>query len=397
MVAGGLPAVPVRRSRARIVRKALAAAAGAAAVAGLAAWAYTRLRRSWRERRAQEQFERWLAGGPAKEPVIDCQVPISHGQSGEDPECDTVEVPVGLLFECERLMETLREKLGAEEDEVALVEALERHFAGQGEDGEAADGADRGPGAEEAPVLCLPWVDLAALAQLTYWYDRRPRGEEDLAAAAEEAREAKEARQSDAKFGRWTKKVSREKVVYGTVALRYRTRGHLGQQVFRRPAGVDVTRLTTLRRAAALCGHGPLLELVEETMEQLKPKNVAKIPWSEVSKHTSKDDLWLLIDGRVYDVTPFLDIHPGGGQLIVDAAGKESTALFEMTHGEGLRYSLRLLNQFFIGVCDGAEQAPLAVEEKATPEFLDTLRSITGALHTFDEARATGEAQGILR
>uniref|UniRef100_A0A7S0A2T7 Cytochrome b5 heme-binding domain-containing protein n=1 Tax=Pyrodinium bahamense TaxID=73915 RepID=A0A7S0A2T7_9DINO len=132
-------------------------------------------------------------------------------------------------------------------------------------------------------------------------------------------------------------------------------------------------------------------------MEMLKPRNVARIPWSEVEKHASKDDLWLLIDGKVYDVTPFLDIHPGGGHLIVDAAGKDSTALFEMTHGEGLRYSLRLLNQFFIGVCDGAEQACPAVEEKPTPEFLQTLRSITGALHTFDEARATGEAQGILR
>uniref|UniRef100_A0A7S2C6I5 Cytochrome b5 heme-binding domain-containing protein n=1 Tax=Alexandrium andersonii TaxID=327968 RepID=A0A7S2C6I5_9DINO len=179
--------------------------------------------------------------------------------------------------------------------------------------------------------------------------------------------------------------------------MRYRTRGHLGQQVFRRPAGVDVTRLTTLRRAAALCGHGPLLDLVEETMEKLKPKNVAKVPWEEVCQHTSKDDLWLLIDGRVYDVTPFLDIHPGGGQLILDAAGKESTALFELTHGEGLRYSLRLLNQFFIGVCEGKEKAPLAVKDPPTPEFLETLRSITGALHTFDEAKATGEAQGILR
>merc|ERR1719221_2581729 len=120
-------------------------------------------------------------------------------------------------------------------------------------------------------------------------------------------------------------------------------------------------------------------------MDRLQPRNVARIPWAEVQRHTSKDDLWLLIDGKVYDVTPFLNIHPGGGQLIVEAAGKDATSLFEMTHGEGLRYSLRLLNQFFIGVCVGADQAEVAEASKATQEFLDTLRSITGALHTFDE------------
>ncbi|CAJ1353101.1 unnamed protein product [Effrenium voratum] len=132
-------------------------------------------------------------------------------------------------------------------------------------------------------------------------------------------------------------------------------------------------------------------------MESLKPRNVARIPWSEVERHNSKDDLWLLIDGKVYDVTSFLSLHPGGGQLVVDAAAQDSTSLFERTHGEGLRYSLRLLNQFFIGVCENATEAKPAEQEKPSPEFLQTLRSITGALHTFDEAKATGEAQGILR
>jgi len=378
----------MRRSRNRGIRAVLAATAGTAAV-GVAALVYSRLRRAWRERRAREQLKSWCEGGPALEPVVECQVPITHGMDEEEPERDVVEVPVGLLFECERIREILREQLGAEDSGPALVGALQVHLTRKEvEDVEPAI---------DSLVLDLKWVDVAALAQLTYWYDRRPRGEEEEEAAVQGANEANETRLSEAKYGRWTKKVSREKVVYGTVALRYRTRGHLGQQVFRRPAGVDVTRLTTLRRAAALCGHAPLLALVEETMEKLRPRNVARIPWSEVARHTLKDDLWLLIDGKVYDVTPFLDIHPGGGQLIMDAAGKDSTALFEMTHGEGLRYSLRLLNQFFIGVCEGVEQAPLAVEEKPTKEFIDTVRSITGALHTFDEARATGEAQGILR
>lgn len=358
--------------------------------AGYAARAFARHRQAQRVaqrvRNKEEQLDRWTEEGTAREPVIDCEVPISHGLEGTEVEVDVVEVPVGLLFECERLRTSLREHLKLEDDE-AVVEELRRIWDSEEE--------------IEAPTLSMPWIDLQALAQLTYWYDRRPNSAEEAEAQAngEAQQQPQEKRETDAKFGRWTKKLSREKVVYGTVALRYRTRGHLGQQVFRRPAGIDVTRLSTLQRAAALCGHPPLLALVELTMEQLRPKNVARIPWEEVKKHTTKEDLWLLIDDKVYDVTPFIDLHPGGGHYIVSAAAQDATTMFELTHAEGLRYSLRLLNQFFIGVLEGTDMdaIPKMDPNPASQEFLETLRSITGALHTFDEAKATGEAQGLLR
>eukprot|EP00439_Symbiodinium_sp_Y106_P035033 s5046_g4.t1 len=354
----------------------------ALAAAGLSMLVYQRLRRAIRmSRLVDEQLERWTKKGPAKEPVVECEVPVEHGATGQDVDLDVVEVPVGLAFECERIRQQLRQKFSCESD-VEVVEALLGHFKER-----------EGMVPEEEALLQLPWIDVAALAQLTYWYDRRPRETEEVQDVP------KEERNRDAKYGRWTKKIGREKVIYSSVGLksRVRTRGHLGAKVFRRPAGVDVTRLSTLQRAASLCGHEPLLSLVESTMDSLRPKNVARIAWSEVEAHNSKDDLWLLIDGKVYDVTSFLSLHPGGGQLVVDAAAQDATSLFERTHGEGLRYSLRLLNQFFIGVCDNPAQAKPAEPEAPSMEFLQTLRSITGALHTFDEAKATGEAQGILK
>ena len=33
--------------------------------------------------------------------------------------------------------------------------------------------------------------------------------------------------------------------------------------------------------------------------------------------------------GKVYDVTPFMDDHPGGGEIMLSAAGKDATNDFE--------------------------------------------------------------------
>ena len=48
----------------------------------------------------------------------------------------------------------------------------------------------------------------------------------------------------------------------------------------------------------------------------------------EVAKHNSKDDCWLILDGKVYDVTKFIPAHPGG-KAILEGCGKDATMLFE--------------------------------------------------------------------
>lgn len=43
--------------------------------------------------------------------------------------------------------------------------------------------------------------------------------------------------------------------------------------------------------------------------------------WSydEISRHRSEDDAWIVVDGQVYDVTPFLETHPGGPEVTLAA------------------------------------------------------------------------------
>ena len=52
----------------------------------------------------------------------------------------------------------------------------------------------------------------------------------------------------------------------------------------------------------------------------------------EVAKHNKKDDCWVIIDGKVLDVTSFLPDHPGGEKAILLYAGRDATEEFNMLH-----------------------------------------------------------------
>ncbi|KAI0307128.1 cytochrome b5 [Multifurca ochricompacta] len=49
----------------------------------------------------------------------------------------------------------------------------------------------------------------------------------------------------------------------------------------------------------------------------------------ELRQHTTKENIWVLVNGKVYDVTKFIDEHPGGDEVILSEAGKDATEAFE--------------------------------------------------------------------
>lgn len=48
---------------------------------------------------------------------------------------------------------------------------------------------------------------------------------------------------------------------------------------------------------------------------------------SEVAQHTSKEDCWTIISGDVYDLTEYINRHPGGDEIL-RACGVDATTLF---------------------------------------------------------------------
>jgi succinate dehydrogenase/fumarate reductase flavoprotein subunit len=56
---------------------------------------------------------------------------------------------------------------------------------------------------------------------------------------------------------------------------------------------------------------------------------------AEVSKHKTEQDCWVVVNGKVLNVTEFLEDHPGGKMAIMTFAGRDATEEFNMVHEEG--------------------------------------------------------------
>ncbi|XP_062343563.1 cytochrome b5 isoform X2 [Cinclus cinclus] len=77
-----------------------------------------------------------------------------------------------------------------------------------------------------------------------------------------------------------------------------------------------------------------------------------KEPWrgryyrlEEVQKHNNSQSTWIIIHNRVYDVTKFLDEHPGGEEVLREQAGGDATENFEDV---GHSTDARTLSESFI-------------------------------------------------
>lgn len=85
--------------------------------------------------------------------------------------------------------------------------------------------------------------------------------------------------------------------------------------------------------------------------------------WSEydstaVAAHNSETDVWMIIHGKVYDVSNFLEDHPGGPEIMQQHAGTDATADFEeVFHSPAAR---KQLADYCIGTLKGYTGDPNA-------------------------------------
>jgi cytochrome b involved in lipid metabolism len=56
------------------------------------------------------------------------------------------------------------------------------------------------------------------------------------------------------------------------------------------------------------------------------------ISMKEIEEHNSKGSLWTVINRAVYDLTTYLDYHPGGEKKLLMGAGTDCTFLFSICY-----------------------------------------------------------------
>ena len=87
----------------------------------------------------------------------------------------------------------------------------------------------------------------------------------------------------------------------------------------------------------------------KKTMKKNKKKqdkNKKEYTMKEVSKHNTRKDAWTVINKGVYDITDWIDKHPGG-DIIMKGVGKDATLLFEnIGHPE---YVNKILKKMKVG------------------------------------------------
>lgn len=54
--------------------------------------------------------------------------------------------------------------------------------------------------------------------------------------------------------------------------------------------------------------------------------------WEEVAQHNAESSAWVYIGNTVYDITPWLDRHPGGKEILLLTAGRDVSDLFVTYH-----------------------------------------------------------------
>ncbi|KIM57441.1 hypothetical protein SCLCIDRAFT_1219499 [Scleroderma citrinum Foug A] len=88
------------------------------------------------------------------------------------------------------------------------------------------------------------------------------------------------------------------------------------------------------RKVALAPGFGPLdWAKLKSSGEDLRGVGtLLRVPPSVLKLHNKKEDAWTAINGKVYNITPYLPFHPGGEKELMRVAGRDGTKLFSLTH-----------------------------------------------------------------
>jgi cytochrome b involved in lipid metabolism len=83
----------------------------------------------------------------------------------------------------------------------------------------------------------------------------------------------------------------------------------------------------------------------------------------DIADKKTSSDLWMAVHGKVYNITEFIDEHPGGEEILLECGGEDATEAFEdIGHSDSARETLE---KYLVGTLDNASALKDKEEKKA--------------------------------
>ena len=90
-----------------------------------------------------------------------------------------------------------------------------------------------------------------------------------------------------------------------------------------------------MRKKVPCKSHFELMKFLKENPDPLGVQasgGLKEYTVEEVAKHNALPSIWSIYKGDVYDITMYLDYHPGGVDVLKPCFGKDMTELFNKYH-----------------------------------------------------------------
>ena len=103
-------------------------------------------------------------------------------------------------------------------------------------------------------------------------------------------------------------------------------------------SGNEATAPTTSEPNITVEGNGTSgasisIDGIETEPVDASPAGPPGFTLAEIATHNSKADCWSAVNGKVYDLTNWIDAHPGGSSNILNICGVDGSAGFNGKHG----------------------------------------------------------------
>ncbi|KAI1266127.1 hypothetical protein F5Y18DRAFT_382534 [Xylariaceae sp. FL1019] len=107
----------------------------------------------------------------------------------------------------------------------------------------------------------------------------------------------------------------------------------------------------------------------------------------QVAAHNTPKDAWMIIHGEVYDVTKYLQEHPGGVEVLIEAAGKDASEEFDNAgHSED---ATEIMAEYRIGKLQGARKKTAPALRMSVDVPVPSIKPSSGLLKTMAALSAT--------